>query len=153
MAGPLITDELWHELVPHLDGRAKGLRRGRPLTSDRATITGILFVLKTGIAWKDLPRELNCGSGMTCLRRLRGWQRIGVWERMCEVLRRPGFGLERLDWARVEVRRQRRDPLAASFVDPAVRGVGGSENTSSPRPGCMGVGGACEHVDCSDGPK
>lgn len=108
MAGPLITDELWHELVPHLDGRAKGLRRGRPLTSDRATITGILFVLKTGIAWKDLPRELNCGSGMTCLRRLRGWQRIGVWERMCEVLRRPGFGLERLDWARVEVRRSRR---------------------------------------------
>ena len=49
---------------------------------DWACLTGILFVLKTGIGWEDLPAEMNCGSGMTCWRRLRGWQAAGVWDRL-----------------------------------------------------------------------
>jgi transposase len=40
---------------------------------DGAALTGILFVLKTGIPWKYLPAEMGCRSGMTCWRRLRGW--------------------------------------------------------------------------------
>jgi transposase len=47
---------------------------------DRQALTGILFVLKTGIPWEELPRELNFGSGMTCWRRLRDWHRLGAWE-------------------------------------------------------------------------
>jgi len=35
-------------------------------------LTGIVFVLRTGIPWEDLPRELGC-SGMTCWKRLREW--------------------------------------------------------------------------------
>ncbi len=49
--------------------------------SDRAALTGILFVLKTGILWEYLPDEMECGSGMTCWRRLRDWYQTGVWPR------------------------------------------------------------------------
>jgi hypothetical protein len=44
---------------------------GRPRIVDRAALTGIRFVLKTGLPWADLPQELGCSSGVTCWRRLR----------------------------------------------------------------------------------
>src|SRR5215831_8258371 len=43
---------------------------GRKPVDDRKALTGILFVLKTGIPWEDLPVEMGCGCGMTCWRRL-----------------------------------------------------------------------------------
>ena len=49
-------------------------------------LTGILFVLQTGIPWEYLPQEIGCGSGMTCWRRLREWQEAGVWQRLHELL-------------------------------------------------------------------
>jgi transposase len=53
---------------------------------DRAVLSGILFVLKTGIPWEYLPAEVNCGSGMTCWRRLRDWHRAGVWQKLLDTL-------------------------------------------------------------------
>jgi transposase len=53
---------------------------------DRAALTGIVFVLKTGTPWEHLPAEMGCGSGMTCWRRLRDWQVAGVWARLHKVL-------------------------------------------------------------------
>jgi transposase len=49
-------------------------------------LSGILFVLSTGIPWEFLPQELGFGSGMTCWRRLRDWNDTGVWQRLHEVL-------------------------------------------------------------------
>jgi transposase len=71
--------------------------------ADRAALTGILFVLKSGIAWRDLPLELGWGSGMTCWRRLRHWQRLGVWDRLHRELLRRLHRAERLDWSRAVV--------------------------------------------------
>jgi len=55
---------------------------GRAPIPDRAVLTGILFVLRSGIPWRMLPREMGCGSGITCWRRLVRWQRAGVWKRL-----------------------------------------------------------------------
>ena len=59
---------------------------GRPRVPDRAALTGILFVLRSGLPWQMLPKEMGCGSGSTCWRRLVRWQRAGVWRRLHAVL-------------------------------------------------------------------
>jgi transposase len=53
--------------------------------SDRAALTGMLYVLHTGIPWECLPREMGRGSSMTCWRRLRDWQHAGVWQHLHEA--------------------------------------------------------------------
>ena len=71
---------------------------GRPRVSDRAALTGILFVLKTGIPWEMLPQQMGCGCGMTCWRRLEEWHEAGVWERLHgRLLNRLGKADE-IDW-------------------------------------------------------
>ena len=88
MSQRLIDDALWTRIEPLL---AKPPRRrwkamGRPRLPDRAALTGILFVLRSGIPWQMLPTEMGCGSGSTCWRRLVRWQRAGVWRRLHAVL-------------------------------------------------------------------
>jgi transposase len=80
----LVDDALWRKIEPLLPKRRR--RLGRPRVSDRAALTGILFVLRSGLPWQMLPREMGCGSGSTCWRRLVAWQRAGVWRRLHAVL-------------------------------------------------------------------
>lgn len=88
MSQALIDDAIWARLEPLLPkGRPKrGHRHGRTPIPDRAILTGILFVLRSGIPWQMLPRQMGCGSGSTCWRRLIRWQRTGVWQRLHETL-------------------------------------------------------------------
>ena len=80
MAKPILDDNLWRLIAPLLPAPKKRRFRfpGRKPIPNRAALTGILFVLKTGVPWEDLPKEMACGSGMTCWRRLRAWQKAGV---------------------------------------------------------------------------
>ena len=80
MAKQIVTDELW-EIVEPLIPEVKRRYRypGRKRIDDRRILTGILFVLRTGISWPELPKEMGCGSGMTCWRRLQEWNEAGVW--------------------------------------------------------------------------
>ena len=82
MAKPLVSVALWERIEPLLPPEPLTPKGGRPRVPDRACLTGIIFVLKSGIPWELLPQELGCGSGMTCWRRLRDWQQAGVWERL-----------------------------------------------------------------------
>lgn len=89
MAKPLLPAALWDRIRPLLPPPPKPKRPDRPgrkRLDDRRCLIGILFVLKTGIAWEDLPAEMNCGCGMTCWRRLRDWDAAGVWQRLHELL-------------------------------------------------------------------
>ena len=86
MARPLLPDGLWAVLAPLLPPEPTKPKGGRPRIPDRAALTGILFVLRSGTPWELLPQEMGCGSGMTCWRRLRDWQRAGVWDRLQRVL-------------------------------------------------------------------
>jgi transposase len=104
MARPLVSDDLWTVVEPLLPPKPAHPQGGHPFTvSDRAALTGILFVLKTGIPWEDLPQEMGCGSGMTCWRRLRDWPKAGVWQRLHhELLNRLGAA-GKIDWSRASV--------------------------------------------------
>lgn len=86
MARPLLPDGLWAEIAPLLPPEPAKPKGGRPRRSDRAALTGILFVLRSGTPWELLPKEMGCGSGMTCWRRLRDWQKAGVWDRLQHAL-------------------------------------------------------------------
>jgi transposase len=112
MSKPLLPDDLWAVVEPLLPPEPPKPKGGRPRISDRAALTGILFVLRSGTPWELLPREMGCGSGMTCWRRLRDWQRAGVWDRLQRVLldrlgRRNAidFGRAALDSAAVASKR------------------------------------------------
>ena len=86
MAKPIVPDGLWEIVEPLLPPEPPKPKGGRPRVSDRAALTGILFVLRTGLPWEYLPMEMGCGSGMTCWRRLRDWQEAGVWDELHRVL-------------------------------------------------------------------
>ncbi len=105
MAKPLVDDELWAVIEPLLPAPKPRRFRypGRKPVDNRRALTGILFVLKTGIGWEDLPQEMGCGSGMTCWRRLRDWETAGVWQQLHEVLLARLHGADQLDWSRAVV--------------------------------------------------
>ena len=76
MAKPFVSDELWELVEPVIPPVERRHRfPGRKRIDDRKVLTGILFVLQTGIPWEYLPQEMGCGSGMTCWRRLKVPQR------------------------------------------------------------------------------
>jgi transposase len=103
MAKPLVPDELWEIVEPLLPQHPPRPRGGRTPVDDRACFAGILFVLKTGIAWEDLPAEMGCGSGMTCWRRLRDWHAAGVFQKLHEALLARLRAAGCIDWEHVVV--------------------------------------------------
>jgi transposase len=77
---------------------------GRPRIDDRAALAGIVYQLQTGIPWRLLPaRQLGCGSPITCWRRLRDWQRAGVWQRLHHLLLDQLGRNGQLDWSRASL--------------------------------------------------
>jgi transposase len=100
MARTLVSDELWEIVEPLLPPEPPKPQGGRPRIPDRAALTGIIFVLKSGIPWEMLPQEMGCGSGMTCWRRLRDWQAAGVWQQLHRVLLDRFGAADQIDWER-----------------------------------------------------
>ncbi len=105
MGKPLVSDKLWELIQPLLPTPKPRRRRypGRKPLSDRRVLTGILFVLKSGIPWQMLPQEMGCGSGMSCWRRLRDWQEAEVWQKLHELLLSKLRAADQIDWSRALV--------------------------------------------------
>ena len=103
-----LNDNQWGLIMPLLPAHKS---RGRPRADDRVTLNAILWVLRSGARWKDLPRRY--GSRSTCHRRLQEWQELGVWEhiwlRFLTILNQRG----KVDWSQAF--------LDGSFV-PAKKG-------------------------------
>ena len=81
MAGKILPDDLWDDiehLFPEPEASPLG---GRPWVPNRVALTVVVFVLKTGLAWQDVPLELGC-SGKTAKRRLEEGTEAGVWRRV-----------------------------------------------------------------------
>jgi len=135
MAKPLLDDALWERiqsLLPPLKPRRFRYPGRKPL-DDRQVLVGILFVLKTGIPWEDLPCELGCGCGMTCLNRLKAWHRAGVWRQLHQLLLSELRGADQIDWSRATA--------DASFA----RALGGGEKTG-PNPTDRSKPGSKHHI-------
>jgi transposase len=103
MAKELVTDERWEPIKPHLPLEPLKPQGGRPRIDDRAALTDIVFVLKSGIPWEMLPKEMGCGSGMTGWRRLKEWQEAGVWERLHLVLLNRLGESDQIEWERASL--------------------------------------------------
>lgn len=103
MARALLPDDLWDEIAPLLPPPRPRPKGGRRPIKNRAALTGILFVLRSGLPWEMLPAEMGCGSGMTCWRRLRDWQAAGVWTRLHQVLLGRLYEAGQLDWSRASL--------------------------------------------------
>ena len=103
MAKELVSDELWQIIEPLLPEEPPKPEGGRPRVDDRAALTGIIFVLKSGIPWEMLPKEMGCGSGVTCWRRLCEWHEAGVWDELNRVLLDRLGGAEQIDWQRASL--------------------------------------------------
>jgi transposase len=105
MAKALVDDELWGIVRPLLPKPKRRRKRhpGRRRLDDRRVLAGIIFVLKTGIPWEDLPAEMGCGSGMTCWSRLRDWHRAGVWKKVHRELLRRLRAADKIDWSRAVI--------------------------------------------------
>ena len=99
----LVPYALWERIAPLVPPEPPRPKGGRPRTSDRRALTGILFVLKTGIPWEYLPQEMGCGTGMTRWRRLRDWEQAGVWDRLHRVLLDELGRDGRMDWSRASL--------------------------------------------------
>ncbi len=103
MAKEILADELWAVLEPLTAPPPLRPKGGRRRLGNRATLTGILFVLKSGVPWEVLPPEAGCGSGMTCGRRLRDWQAQGVWHELRQRLVHGLGEADQIDWTRAVI--------------------------------------------------
>jgi transposase len=131
----LVSDALWERLQPLLPPPPQRRFRfpGRKPLDYRKILTGILFVLKTGIAWDDLPAELGCGCGKTCRHYLQRWHQAGVWVQLHAVLLAELNGAGQIDWERALI--------DASFA----KAPEGGEDTG-PNPTDRGKCGSKHHV-------
>lgn len=132
MAKELVDDALWELIEPHLP-RRKPQRTGRPRVSDRDALRGIIFVLISGTPWEYLPRQMGCGSGMTCWRRLRDWQQAGVWTKVHRVLLEAFQAAGRIDWSRAVVDSSSVRALKGGSKPAPTRPIAGARAASTMR--------------------
>lgn len=97
----VLTDEQWERIKPFIPQPRKTTKGGRPRADDRACLEGILWVLRSGARWRDLPERFPSPS--TCWRRLVEWETedvlVRIWQAFLDTLNEKGL----LDWEEVFV--------------------------------------------------
>jgi transposase len=93
---PLLKDDQWKKIEPLLPKTAPGKKGGRPWQDTRQALEGILWVLKTGARWRDLPDAYPSPS--TCWRRLKLWEEMGIWLDVWRALLSQLDEKQYLDW-------------------------------------------------------
>lgn len=95
----MLDDSQWDKIKPFLPKRLRSKAGGRPPADDRECLEGILWVLKTGARWRDLPEGFPSPS--TCWRRLVYWEEEGVLDVIFESFLKTLDDLGILDWKEV----------------------------------------------------
>ncbi len=143
-----LSDTQWARLQPLLppSRRGKGTKGGRPRTDDRQTINGILWILRTGAPWGDLPARY--GKRSTVSNRYYRWIAHGIWDRIYAAVKAQADAAGDLDWdvhhvdatvirahqhaagAKKGIRKPRR--LAGARADSVPKSISGPTATASP---------------------
>ena len=116
MAKSELTDRQWEKIGPFLPEPMRSRKGGRPPASNRDCLEGILWVLRSGARWKDLPRKYPSSS--TCWRRLRDWEADGLWLKIWRVFLGELDEAGQLDWS---------ETFADGSFAPAKKGAPASE--------------------------
>jgi transposase len=122
MRQPLLSDPQWKKIQPLLP-KVKRHRRGRPPKVNRVVLEGILWVLKTGARWRDIPSDIGV-SGSVCWKRMRRWDQQGVWLRIWRAFLSELDQRGRLDW---------RESFLDGSIAPSKKGATGSAKPSVAR--------------------
>jgi transposase len=88
-----LTDQAWEKIAPLL---SSSKRRGRPWKDHRTVINGILWKLRTGAPWRDLPERY--GSWKTCYDRFVRWRKDGTWERLLAHVQTHSDAVSDVEW-------------------------------------------------------
>ncbi len=120
--GRLLTDAQWEKIRPLLPKFPKHKRGGRPWIESRKVLEGILWILRSGARWQDLPEEFP--SPTTCWRRLRDWEEQEVWLNIWRAFLSELNERQQLNWSE--------SFLDGSFA-PAKKGAAESEKPSGAR--------------------
>lgn len=96
---PMLTDEQWKKIEPLLPEFPRSPRGGPKPINNRDCFEGILWVLRSGARWKDLPDSYPSAS--TCWRRLRDWEESEVWLTLWRVFLAELDEQGKLDWEQV----------------------------------------------------
>jgi len=88
-----VTDAQWERLAPLLPPQVP--RTGRPAKEHRVVLNAILWVLRTGAPWRDLPERY--GSWQTAYSRFRRWRDADVWDRVLRTLQEDAAHDDTLD--------------------------------------------------------
>ena len=92
----VLTDQQWQRIAPHLPEHPPSPKGGRPRADDRECLEGLLWLLRTGARWQDIPVDLPSGS--TCWRRLQEWSSEEVLEDIQAILIEELHELGRVDF-------------------------------------------------------
>ena len=92
-----LSDAQWARIVPHLPKARPKPKGGRPRADDRACMEGILWILRTGARWKDMPSQFPAYA--SCWRRLREWEAAEVWLTLWRAFLADLDEAEQLDWS------------------------------------------------------
>jgi len=122
MSGPLVTDSQWEEIAPLLP-QPKRRSRGRPPKPNHVVFESILWILRSGARWRDLPRDFEV-SPSVCWKRLQRCEAQGIWLRMWRTFLSELDDEGRLNWSE--------SFLDGSFA-PAKKGATPSEKPSGAR--------------------
>jgi transposase len=132
-----LTDAQWTVLAPYLPPQRPAI--GRPAKDHRLIVEGILWRLRTGAPWRDLPARY--GPWQSVYTRFRRWQQAGVWDRVLAALQAQADAEGRLDWSLhfLDGTSIRAHPHAAGAKkgaairrSAAVAEAGGPSSTSAP---------------------
>jgi transposase len=89
-----LTDEEWEQLQPLLPPQKP--KTGRPAHDHRRILNGILWVMRTGATWRDVPERY--GPWPTIASRFYRWRKAGIWERLFAAVQQQADAAGRIDW-------------------------------------------------------